>query len=431
VFTVAPFRVVIGILVLCAVVGSVEPTVARAATSSISCPEDDLQAALDAAAPGDTLHVSGTCPGLFTIAKRLTLVGGPGATLDGGDAGTTLTVTAHDRVLLRGLTITGGSDVGGGDGAGIRNAGRLVIRGSYLTGNGGDLESSKGGAISNSGSLEIHGSILRRNGFNGFFSQGGGIYNTGDVSIWGSTLRHNGAYDGGNLWNAGVALVQGSTIGNGFSAGAGGIENSGRLTLTNSTVVNNESFFIGGIDNSGIAQITNTTITGNGGAVGGLTSNGGTMTLTNTTVSANIGTDFEGPGGISIQLGTVVLRSSIVAANTGVTIADCGGKLSTKGYNLIGDADGCTVTAAVGDLIGSATGSGAIDARLGPLADNGGRTQTMALLSDSPARDAIPIGATATGGFALCPASGTTDQRLIPRPQGPACDIGAFERQTP
>jgi predicted outer membrane repeat protein len=54
------------------------------------------------------------------------------------------------------------------------------------------------------------------------------------------------------------------------------------------------------------------------------------------------------------------------------------------------------------------------DPKLGPLANNGGPTRTMALLAGSPARNA----------GAGCPA---TDQRGVARPQGSACDIGAYE----
>jgi hypothetical protein len=56
------------------------------------------------------------------------------------------------------------------------------------------------------------------------------------------------------------------------------------------------------------------------------------------------------------------------------------------------------------------------DALIGPLADNGGPTLTHALLDGSPAIDAADD--------AACPA---TDQRGVPRPQGAACDIGAYE----
>jgi hypothetical protein len=74
------------------------------------------------------------------------------------------------------------------------------------------------------------------------------------------------------------------------------------------------------------------------------------------------------------------------------------------------DANACGLTnGANANLIGS-------DPNLGPLADNGGATQTHALLSGSPAIDA--------GDNSTCPA---TDQRGVARPQGSACDIGAYE----
>ncbi|MBK8049100.1 MAG: hypothetical protein IPK16_19490 [Anaerolineales bacterium] len=53
---------------------------------------------------------------------------------------------------------------------------------------------------------------------------------------------------------------------------------------------------------------------------------------------------------------------------------------------------------------------------LKPLRDNGGSTQTMALAFGSPAIDA--------GSSVNCP---LTDQRGAARPNGPACDIGAYE----
>ena len=56
------------------------------------------------------------------------------------------------------------------------------------------------------------------------------------------------------------------------------------------------------------------------------------------------------------------------------------------------------------------------DAGLDSLANNGGPTLTHALLAGSPAIDAADN--------AVCPA---TDQRGVARPQGPGCDIGAFE----
>jgi hypothetical protein len=61
------------------------------------------------------------------------------------------------------------------------------------------------------------------------------------------------------------------------------------------------------------------------------------------------------------------------------------------------------------------------DAGIGPLADNGGPTQTQALLPGSPAIDAGSP-SKGNGNPAACE---RTDQRGVPRKA--RCDIGAFE----
>ena len=81
--------------------------------------------------------------------------------------------------------------------------------------------------------------------------------------------------------------------------------------------------------------------------------------------------------------------------------------MTSQGHNL--DSDNTCNLSSVGDLPNT-------DPLLGPLQDNGGPTETHALLPESPAIDA--------GDNAACP---STDQRGIIRPQGSACDIGAFE----
>jgi hypothetical protein len=66
---------------------------------------------------------------------------------------------------------------------------------------------------------------------------------------------------------------------------------------------------------------------------------------------------------------------------------------------------------------------------LGPLQNNGGPTQTMALPSGSPAIDAgNPNGCTDNKGHLL-----KTDQRGMPRPDkedSGGCDMGAYESQS-
>jgi hypothetical protein len=86
---------------------------------------------------------------------------------------------------------------------------------------------------------------------------------------------------------------------------------------------------------------------------------------------------------------------------------NCCGYITDLGHNLSSD-DTCAFT-----NVGSMNNT---DPKLGPLADNGGPTLTMALLPGSPAIDA--------GNTSLAPA---TDQRGVPRPFSLAADIGAFE----
>ncbi len=102
--------------------------------------------------------------------------------------------------------------------------------------------------------------------------------------------------------------------------------------------------------------------------------------------------------------GTLHLMNSILANST--SGGDCANydTIATNINNLI--EDGTCNPAVTGDPM------------LEPLADNGGPTQTMAIPTNSPAFD--------TGNNAACE---NNDQRGISRPQGPHCDIGAFERE--
>jgi hypothetical protein len=98
--------------------------------------------------------------------------------------------------------------------------------------------------------------------------------------------------------------------------------------------------------------------------------------------------------------------------------ADVKGDFASRGDNLIGDGGASTGFTEAGDQVG--TSANPIDALLGPLADNGGLTETQALAVGSPARDAADC------------LGMVEDQRHEPRPAGSAaCDIGAFELPEP
>jgi len=118
------------------------------------------------------------------------------------------------------------------------------------------------------------------------------------------------------------------------------------------------------------------------------------------------------------------LRNTIVAGNFGLagTVPDVQGSFTSQGHNLIGSGDVATGFGATGDQVGTAAAP--INAKLDNLADNGGPTQTRALLFGSPAIDA--------GDDCVCGLSSPTvltDQRGIARPQANHVDIGAFEMQ--
>jgi hypothetical protein len=159
--------------------------------------------------------------------------------------------------------------------------------------------------------------------------------------------------------------------------------------------------------------LTNVTISGNTAIGGGGILNQGPLTLTNVTITSNTATGSPTNGGgffTGSPTDLVELKNTIVANNTG---GNCSGLSPVSlGHNL--DSDGTCDLSSLGDLPNT-------DPLLGPLQDNGGFTQTHALLAGSPAIDA---------GSPDCPPP-ATDQRGIVRPQGDTCDMGAFELSPP
>jgi hypothetical protein len=211
--------------------------------------------------------------------------------------------------------------------------------------------------------------------------------------------------DGGDL------TLNNLTVADGSSSLGGGIVNQGTLTVTNSTFSGNSADGSGGgIYNAsnGTLTVTNSTFSDNSANTGGGIYNNvdGMLTVTNSTFSGNSG--VNGPGAIRNFEGTATLSNTIVANSTAI-LGNCAGIITDAGGNLSSDAS-CGFTASTSK---SNTPAGLDPAGLQP---NGGPTNTIALQGDSAAIDAA----------VNCPPP-TTDQRGVSRPQGSACDIGAYE----
>ena len=331
---------------------------------------------------------------------------------------------------------------GGVGGGGISNAGRLTLINTTLTRN---LATNIGGGIYNNGTLTLTNSTVFNNGTLGNGAAvGGGIFNAGTLTLINSSVTMNSAVlaSGGGVYNAssGVLTVLNSTVrengSSGFGGGAFYNDSGGSLTIANSTVSDNFTTFIGGgIHNVGTLTLSNSTISGNSAFnEGGGILNNGTARLFNSTIANNRSDDkFKPTGspgaGVFNQTGATFNFQNTILANNQVgsnpnNIRDCAGTLTSQGYNLIRipPPGECNVAPMTGDLFFS-------DPQLGPLQDNGGPTQTHALLAGSLAIDAgIPGGCRDQFSALL-----TTDQRGFPRPSDgnndglTRCDIGAFE----
>lgn len=247
-----------------------------------------------------------------------------------------------------------------------------------------------------------------------------------------------------------LTLANGFVGGGGFGGSNGGgaiFNNDGNVTILNSTFTANSSAGNGGaiynVDNSatvgGLMEIFNSTFHGNTAFSGGALANGSTgiMTLVHSTVVSNSSVTplcppgqfcstviSQGGGAANTSLGTLTLINSMVAGNTNViksTVSDLVSASDLTGFglrgnnNLIGTADGIAGGLANG-VNGNVIGVDVNTLVSTVLADNGGPTQTLALLPASAALD--------SASSANCLAA---DQRGVTRPQGSACDIGAFE----
>ena len=226
------------------------------------------------------------------------------------------------------------------------------------------------------------------------------------------TIR-GGSWHGGagiDNWCQSVTLRAVTVRDNGAQAGDGGGIKSGStatVTIIDSAIVDNSGQAGGAIYSTGALYITNSTLSGNTAAPNGasVAVAGGSARIVNSTITG--GWEGLGFGGVV----SVELSNSILAANSFSNCVVSSLRMTSLGHNLSSD-DSCNLNGP-GDLNNT-------EPQLTGLQNNGGPTLTHGLYPGSPAIDA--------GDNNGCPAA---DQRGVARPQGAACDIGAYEYVAP
>ncbi len=398
------------------------------------------------------IHEGEGLTGDLDVFSPMTIRGaGKNATfLDGAGFDRVLDVLAGGNATVEDVTLQNGVAPPGRRGGAVvvLEGGSLTMRRSIVKNNSvsdGPNRWPDGGGIYNDGTANIVDTTVSNNVAGGNEGSGGGIWNSGTLTLNRSTVSNNLANGsnsttylidgGGGIFSSGTLTVVQSTIsGNTSNYRGGGIATAGAATIDRSTISTNVGRHGGGIYATAVLTMLNTTISGNLAKVhgGGVWSSVPDASLANVTIASNTSdSDQNGSGdggGLYLGGGVTRIRNSLFNTNQdpGGEAPGCStaaGTFQSEGYNKFGGLTGCVVS---GDLTGNIVGGNAL---LGPLANNGGLTQTHALLAGSPAIDAANPAAPGGGGTA-CP---TAYQRAVVRPQDgngdtiSRCDMGAFE----
>ena len=240
-----------------------------------------------------------------------------------------------------------------------------------------------------------------------------------------------GSQDGGAIFvdvDSGVSLSD-VAITSSSGANGGGIAAAGRALFLNRVLVDSNSATIkgGGIFTQGFPgpRITNSTITNNTAATGGAIYNSGSLLLANNTVSNNTATFAA--SSIFSESGSINVLNTIIGRDAQSAISSLSGAFTSNGNNIVTDSRNSTGFAN-GVNNDQVSENNIIDPMLGVLANNGGHTDTRALLTGSPAIDAGNDCVLADTCSTFLRGGLSSDQRgRYKRKVGNAVDVGAFE----
>ncbi len=436
--------------------GSTGTLVVTSSTFSGNTSTTDDGGAIDSGDYGatGTLSVTGS-----TFSDNVTDLDG-GAIDSGDDSGNGTLTVADDTFSANSGTNADGGAIDSGDDSG--NA-TLSVDNTTFSANiadwGGAIDS---GDDSGNGTLTITGSAFTGNSVK---SDGGAVNNgdfggTGNLTVSASTFSGNTATGG-----AGTDGGDGGAIDNGDNGPGVGIST---LAVTTSTFSDNTASHDGGaVDNGdyhglGTISVSASTFSGNsaGNVNGGAIDNGdnggtGAASVSDSTFSANTASDFGGAiSNGSGSTGTLTATASTFSDNTaslgggiiasgeysgaatvwaaadvfdGSCVAPAG-VWNDEGYNVGSDPSCFAATPASTDNDGAGAGLGSL---LGPLANNGGPTQTLLPLPGNPALSIVPNATSVTldgTSATLCP---TTDQRGVTSEPGQACAAGSVQESLP
>lgn len=401
----------------------IRPRLTLAADRVVDTCEDDgspgsLRAQATAAMPGDTIDMTALACSTITLDAALGAItlGNPGLYLSG----------PTDHVL----TIDAG-----GNSRVIEDLGSDTLTISHLTIADGKYQSGtnpRGGCVYSTGSVALKNSVVVgchiQSTSASIAARGAGVYTKGNLDLNHSTITNayaessNGAgAAGGGAFVGGVFDAVYSTVSENTARGSanafglgGGVYVIGSADIGESTISGNHADSAGGLMFAGntAAVVENSTISGNEALGRGGIWTAEKLFLTNTTVAFNR-QEYSYGGGVYSNNADLVLTSSIIADNVGFNgPSDLGGEGSAS-INIISEGNVITSSNLMlpMDTISACP-------KLGPLSNNGGPTETLALSSASPALD-----------LGYNPGGLSDDQRGLPRLAGAGFDIGSFERQ--